>query len=59
MLLLDAIVAELEGGGMLPQQVVVVVATGLHRPIPEDELARALGRRFGLVTCENHNANDP
>ncbi len=58
-LLLDAVMAELEAGGLTPQQVVVIVATGLHRPMTEEELARALGRWFGVVACENHDANDP
>jgi nickel-dependent lactate racemase len=57
--LLDAVMAELEAGGVAPQQVVVVVATGLHRPMTDEELARALGRWFGLVAGENHNAHDP
>jgi nickel-dependent lactate racemase len=58
-LLLDAVMAELEAGGLAPQRVVVIVATGLHRPMTESELARALGRWFGVAACENHNANDP
>jgi len=58
-LLIDAVMAELEAGGLTPQQVVVVVATGLHRPMTEEELARALGRWSGIVACENHDANDP
>ncbi len=57
--LVDAVLAELQAGGLAPQQVVVIVATGLHRPMSEDELARALGRWFGIVACENHDANDP
>jgi nickel-dependent lactate racemase len=57
-LLLDAVMAELEAGGLTPRQVVVVVATGLHRPMTEVELAHALGRWSGLVACENHDAND-
>lgn len=58
-LLLDAVMAELEAGGLTPRQVVVVVATGLHRPMTEEERARALGRWSGLVACENHDASDP
>ena len=58
-LLLDAVMAELEAGGVAPRQVVVVVATGLHRPMSDQELAHALGRWFGVVACENHNANEP
>ncbi len=58
-LLLDGVMAELEAGGLTPQQVVAIVATGLHRPMTEEEMARALGRWFGVVACENHDANDP
>jgi nickel-dependent lactate racemase len=58
-LLIDAVMAELEAAGLSPQQVVVIVATGLHRPMSDQELARALGRWFGVVACENHDANDP
>ena len=57
-LLLDAVMAELEAGGMLPEHAVVIVATGLHRPMSDQELACALGRWFGVVACENHDAND-
>jgi nickel-dependent lactate racemase len=58
-LLLDAVMAELQAGGLTPQQVVVIVATGLHRPMSDQELARALGCWFGLVAGENHDANNP
>jgi nickel-dependent lactate racemase len=58
-LLLDAVMAELKAGGMSPSQVVVIVATGLHRPMTQDELARALGHWFEIVVCENHDANEP
>lgn len=57
--LLDAVMAEIEAGGLSPQQVVVIVATGLHRPMTEEEMAGALGRWFGVVDSENHDANDP
>ncbi len=58
-LLIDAVMAELTAGGISPHQVAVIVATGLHRPMTEDELAGALGHWFGVVGCENHDANDP
>jgi nickel-dependent lactate racemase len=37
----------------------VIVATGLHRPMTDHELSVALGRWFGVVRCENHDAHDP
>ncbi len=58
-LLLDAVMSELETGGVSPPQVKVIVATGLHRPMTDDELAGALGRWFGVVEHENHDAADP
>jgi nickel-dependent lactate racemase len=58
-LLIDAVMSELEAGGVSPPEVEVIVATGLHRPMTNDELARALGRWFGVLGCENHDAGDP
>jgi nickel-dependent lactate racemase len=58
-LLIDAIMAELQAANVSPQQVTVIVATGLHRPLTEDEQADALGRWSGVVACENHDAGDP
>jgi len=57
-IIIDAVMAELEAAGLAPPQVVVIVATGLHRPMTDSELAGALGRWFGVLKCENHNAND-
>ncbi|MHB8902923.1 MAG: nickel-dependent lactate racemase family protein [Thermoguttaceae bacterium] len=57
-LLVDAVMAELQAGGIAPQQVKVIVATGLHRPMTDEELAAALGRWFHVVECENHDASD-
>ncbi len=58
-LLVDAVISELEAGGIPPQQVKVIVATGLHRRMTDDEMAGALGRWFGIVKHENHDAGDP
>ena len=58
-LLVDAVMAELETAGVSPERVTVVVATGLHRPMTDGELAVALGRWFGVVTHENHDAENP
>jgi nickel-dependent lactate racemase len=57
-ILVDAVMSELESGGVSPQQVKIVVATGLHRPMTDEELAAALGRWFGVVEHENHDATD-
>ena len=58
-LLLEAVISELEAGGVSPQQIKVIVATGLHRPMNDEELAGALGRWFGVVQHENHDAGLP
>jgi nickel-dependent lactate racemase len=58
-LLVDAVMCELEAAGVGPDRVRVIVATGLHRPMTSDELAVALGRWFGVIAHENHNAEDP
>jgi len=58
-LIVDAVMAELEAAGLAPPQVVVIVATGLHRPMTESEMAGALGRWFGVLKCENHDAYNP
>jgi lactate racemase len=57
-LLVDAVMSELETARVAPQQVTVIVATGLHRPMTDDELSAALGRWHGVVRHENHDAND-
>lgn len=58
-LLLEAVISELEAGGISPQHIKVIVATGLHRPMNDEELAGALGRWFGVVQHENHDAGSP
>ncbi len=58
-LVIEAVMPELEAGGISPQNVTVIVATGLHRPMSDKELAGALGRWFEVVNCENHDAHDP
>ncbi len=58
-LLVDAAMTELRAAGVSPGQVTVIVATGLHRPMTDQELSVALGRWFGAVRCENHDAHDP
>ena len=58
-LLVDAVMSGLEAAGVLPSQVKVVVATGLHRQMTAKELETALGRWHGLVDIENHDAEAP
>lgn len=57
--LLDAVMEELQAGGIEPDRVTVIAATGLHRPMTEEEFRRSLGQWHGRVAAVNHNANDP
>ncbi len=58
-LLLDALMPELEAGGMSPDRITVIAATGLHRPLTDEEFRRALGPWFGKVRAESHDAKAP
>jgi len=57
--LVDAVMTELDAAEVSPERVKAIVATGLHRPMTDDELRRALGRWFGIIRHENHDAEDP
>jgi nickel-dependent lactate racemase len=59
-LLLPAIVRALLDGGMRPEQICVLVATGLHRPNEGAELAELVGDSWVLrtVRVENHFARN-
>ena len=48
-LLIDALLGELQSAGVAAEQVTVVVATGLHRPMTNDEMAGALGVNIALL----------
>jgi nickel-dependent lactate racemase len=52
-LLLDALVAELERGGVDREDVQVVLGLGLHRPMTDAEIREALGEHADLA--ENHD----
>jgi nickel-dependent lactate racemase len=59
-LLLPAILRELLAGGMRPEDIRVLVATGLHRPNEGDELEELVGDPWVLQTVrvENHYARN-
>ena len=57
--LIYAVMNELVLADVTAQQITVVVATGLHRPMTEEELRSSLGRWYGQVAIENHSATDP
>lgn len=55
--MLRALMTELETGGMGPDRLTVIVATGLHRAVTPDEARDITG---GLpLTVLNHDATDP
>jgi len=51
--LLDALLDELERGGVVREQVTVVIGLGLHRPMSDAEIERALGDHADLAV--NHD----
>jgi len=51
--LLDVLLSELESGGVAREQVTVVIGLGLHRPMDDAEIERALGANADLA--ENHD----
>jgi len=56
-MMLRPIVDELHRAGVADEQITVVVAIGLHRPMTDAEIGRALG---GLpLKVQNHDAHDP
>ena len=59
-LLLPGIVRALLDGGMRPEQICILVATGLHRPNEGAELAELVGDSWvlGTVRVENHFARN-
>jgi nickel-dependent lactate racemase len=58
--LAPAVLAELERGGVQREQITVVTALGLHRPMAEDEIAQRVGAQaFGGLRWENHDCDDP
>lgn len=52
--MLPPIVDELTSGGIRLEDILVVVATGLHRPLRDEELARTLGPLHGRIRIINH-----
>ncbi len=55
-LLLDGVIPELEAAGIALNQITVLAATGLHRPVTDEEFRHTLGRWHGVVRAENHDA---
>ncbi len=55
--ILPAVLAEMESCGLVREQMTLVPATGLHRPMEADEIVRRAGAA-GL-RLENHDCDDP
>ena len=49
---------ELIKGGIAPEDILFVVAIGVHRPATEAEMRQALDELYGRVRCENHTPFD-
>ena len=59
-LILPALLAELQAGGVREEDVTAVVATGTHRPNTPEELAEKFGRELlGRIRFVNHRAFEP
>jgi len=59
-LLLPPVLAELERGGVALEQVTVVPALGVHRPMAEDEVARRIGPEWlARLRWESPACDDP
>jgi nickel-dependent lactate racemase len=54
--LLDALLAELDRAGVDSEQVAVVIGLGLHRPMTDEEIERALGEHADLAV--NHDPDE-
>jgi nickel-dependent lactate racemase len=59
-LLLPPIIRELEAAGLPRERITILIATGLHRPAPEDEKRFLVGDEevYRTVKVENHLAED-
>jgi nickel-dependent lactate racemase len=56
--ILPPVLEELAQGGVGREDITLVVALGLHRPMQEEEVARRVGDLAGL-RWENHDCDDP
>ena len=56
-LVLPPLLARLEQGGITRENVIVLIATGLHRPATEDEIREIVGPDlYGKIRVANHHA---
>ena len=58
--ILPAVFAELQRGGVTPQQVTVIPALGVHRAMEEHEVAERIGEAWmSQVSWESHDCDSP
>lgn len=59
-LLLPLVISELEVAGISRSHITILIATGLHRPAPEDEKRFIIGNKgvYDSIEVENHHAQD-
>lgn len=58
-LLLPAVVAELEASGLRREQMALVPALGLHRPMTQDEVAQRAAMDLEGIRTVTHDCDDP
>ncbi|HEX7587844.1 MAG TPA: nickel-dependent lactate racemase [Anaerolineae bacterium] len=57
--LIPPVLAELDQAGVSLDQVTVIPALGVHRPMSQDEVARRVGQSsFTALRCESHDCDD-
>lgn len=56
---LPYVMKELAAGGIAEENVLLVVATGVHRGATEEEMKEIAGGYYGRVRIENHDPYDP
>ncbi|MCJ7649776.1 MAG: nickel-dependent lactate racemase [Candidatus Lokiarchaeota archaeon] len=58
-ILLEALINELNNYGIQDSQIIILIATGLHRPSREVERENILGKKlYGRIECVDHKATD-
>ena len=58
-ILLEALINELNNYGIQDSQIIILIATGLHRPSREVERENILGKKlYGRIDCIDHIATD-
>jgi nickel-dependent lactate racemase len=57
-LILPAVLEELERGGVCREDITLVAALGVHRPMQADEMEQRAGPLLGGLRWQNHDCND-